>query len=614
MQPHAFPAPGDPAAASGRAGRMTGTDQGPLVGRSEAANRRGDLLALFELARQGLEAEPDNARLRYLQTLALARLGEPEAALELYARHRIAEIGDEDAIALEGRILKDIAFHAPADRRAALLRQAGEAYANAYRQSSGYFSGINAATTLFLAGDEEDARRRAAEILARADIQAPRDYYAAATRAEALLLLGYADPAREAYRQAPELPGASPGARASTTRQVRLLANAMRMPEADRDHIVASVRPDPIIHFCGNMFRAGWAQEARIAADIARAIDELRPMAGYGALACGADILIAEALVARNAELHVVLPVAEDDFIAVSVACGGDEWARRYAVVRAKAASMVLASNMPFIGDEQQFAYGSQLAMGLARLRGDMLQSQTVQLAVWDGQTANRLAGTAVDVAKWRDAGGETRVVTIDPGRPPIAATTRTVATYSGPARSLRAIVFADFSGFSRLSEPDLPNFLRSVLGAIGVSLDSHADAVLCRNSWGDALFAIIADAPTAATIALDIQRALTPDRLREAGLPTEGGMRISLHFGPVYEDFDPVQRSPTFYGTEVTLAARIEPRVPVGAIYATQSFAAALAQSARPQIIMEYVGTVALAKNYGSQAIYRLDSRAPLE
>ena len=51
--------------------------------------------------------------------------------------------------------------------------------------------------------------------------------------------------------------------------------------------------------------------------------------------------------------------------------------------------------------------------------------------------------------------------------------------------------------------------------------------------------------------------------------------MRISLHYGPIFEHFDAVQGAQTFYGTEVTVAARIEPRVPVGAIYTTQPFAA---------------------------------------
>ena len=66
------------------------------------------------------------------------------------------------------------------------------------------------------------------------------------------------------------------------------------------------------------------------------------------------------------------------------------------------------------------------------------------------------------------------------------------------------------------------------------------------------------------------------------------------------------VQNGRTFYGTEVTVAARIEPRVPVGAIYTTQPFAA-LIESDRNNYHFEYVGKMDLAKNYGTRTLYRL-------
>ena len=93
--------------------------------------------------------------------------------------------------------------------------------------------------------------------------------------------------------------------------------------------------------------------------------------------------------------------------------------------------------------------------------------------------------------------------------------------------------------------------------------------------------------------------------------------MRISLHHGPIFEHFDAVQGARTFYGTEVTVAARIEPRVPVGAIYTTQPFAAMI-ESDRNNYHFEYVGKMDLAKNYGVRILYRLgtvaDSHPELE
>lgn len=85
--------------------------------------------------------------------------------------------------------------------------------------------------------------------------------------------------------------------------------------------------------------------------------------------------------------------------------------------------------------------------------------------------------------------------------------------------------------------------------------------------------------------------------------------MRISLHHGPIFEHFDAVRSAQTFYGTEVTVAARIEPRVPVGAIYTTQPFAA-MVESDQNDLNFELVGKMDLAKNYGVRILYRLASR----
>ena len=75
----------------------------------EDALRSGDMFALFERTRDAIEIFPDDPDARYLQALAMARLGDPDAALRLYERNRVEQIGTEDAAALKGRLLKDLA-------------------------------------------------------------------------------------------------------------------------------------------------------------------------------------------------------------------------------------------------------------------------------------------------------------------------------------------------------------------------------------------------------------------------------------------------------------------------------------------------------------------------
>ena len=53
---------------------------------------RGDMFALFERTREAIRLYPDDPEARFLQTLAMARLGEPHAAMRLYERYRVEEI------------------------------------------------------------------------------------------------------------------------------------------------------------------------------------------------------------------------------------------------------------------------------------------------------------------------------------------------------------------------------------------------------------------------------------------------------------------------------------------------------------------------------------------
>jgi adenylate cyclase len=400
-------------------------------------------------------------------------------------------------------------------------------------------------------------------------------------------------------------PDASQGMVASTARQVALIAKRLSISDDQCEALLTSIRPTPVIHFCGHMFQAGWQAEAEIAEAIRAILDESGALIAYGPLACGADILIAEAVLERSGELHVVLPFAEDDFLLTSVSVGGEEWLDRYDKAKRAASSVTFATQMRCVNDDQQFAYCSKLVMGLAQLRASIMQAETFQLAVWDGVESSGVAGTAADLDLWARQGGVSRVITVPRERPPLKSVTLTGMQHRANW-SLCSLLFADFAGFSRLDEDRLSQFLEVVMGRIAKVLDRHADDVLSRNSWGDAIFVVITSPSRAAEIALEIQSELDPESLQMIGLPPEGGMRISLHYGPIFEHFDAVQGARTYYGTEVTVAARIEPRVPVGAIYTTQPFAAMI-ESGRHNYHFEYVGTMDLAKNYGVRVLYRL-------
>ena len=147
-----------------------------------------------------------------------------------------------------------------------LFRQSSEAYRAAYRLSDGYFSGINAATTAFLAGDDDEARELAAAIGRRPDVAQPQDYFAAASGAEAMLVCGEVEEATALFAAARRRPDASPGMVASTARQVNLIAGRLSISDDQANALLASIRPTPVIHYCGHMFRAGWEVEEELVA------------------------------------------------------------------------------------------------------------------------------------------------------------------------------------------------------------------------------------------------------------------------------------------------------------------------------------------------------------
>ncbi len=369
--------------------------------------------------------------------------------------------------------------------------------------------------------------------------------------------------------------------------------------------------PAPVIVYSGHMFVAAGEAERDLAARVAAALDELSADEAFGPLACGGDIVIAEAMLARGGAVHVVLPFAEDDFIAQSVLCGGEAWLPRYRACRDAAASFHFSTPGAYVDDDNQFAYATELAMGLAALRARDTGGEAVQLAIHArgsrSYSKTGLAGTAADARAWERVGK--RTVTIDPG--PVDRTLRfppRLPPVEDAKREVRSILFADYKGFAALGERELPLFMREVMGRIGATLDEFGAHVEFRNTWGDSLYAIIDRPQAAARVARSLQARLA--RLPAPLMPPSGEptMRIGLHYGPIWRGADRVTGAPLWYGGEVNRTARIEPVTPAGGVYCTENFAAALLLEGG-DCAFELVGRKPLAKGFGEVVLYRLEA-----
>ncbi len=586
----------------------------------------GDYFQAFEMARKAIAKFPDDEQLKYLAVRSLARSGAAGRALELYDQYGLKNTSDLDIQMLRAGLVKDIGLRARSTERWALLRDSASLYEKVYDASGDHFPAANAATLYVIAGAPDRARDWARRTLRACDATAAdsemEKYYRAASRAEANLVVGDTAAAQEALAEANLHAKTRLALRAATRRQLRILCQALGIDPA----LLQPMAPPAVINYTGHMIdppglrgRFPPELEKSAAEGIAARLDRIGVGFAYGSLACGADILFAEACLARNVELNVVLPFTMDEFKRLSVERGGAGWLDRFERCLAKARSLTYATESEYLGDEMLFAYGSQLAMGLALLRAQNLEASALQLAVWDGEMTAARAGTGVDIRTWETHGRKTEVIdlvttrragTRQPSHPVASDDGSRILTawkYGDVTRELHAIMFGDVVGFSNVPERLLPLFQKNFMGTISETLDTFAKQVLYRNSWGDAIYAILDTAEAGARCALEIQNALKEINLRQLGFTHPLELRLAVHYGPIFRGRDFLTKSETFFGAHVTRAARIEPVTPPGEVFVTEAMAAALALSGQAAVRPEYVGNTQLAKNYGSLRMYVL-------
>lgn len=566
---------------------------------------RGEILAAYDLAHAAVEAGQGGSAAGCAAVLCLARAGALDFARSEYVRLGLDRADHHDAVALGARLLKDVALRACGARRLAFARASIAQYAKLHQQFGGIYGAINAATMTRVAGDAKTAASLAQEALAMPlpqDLAGEAAYYDAASRAEAHFLVGDLDAARRTLSGAVALAPKAYAAHTSTLRQLEMLCR-----EAGLDcGWLTPFRPPVCAHFTGHILDmtgetalSGWALRKRV--------DELLSAQkvgfGYGGLAAGADIIFAEALLDAGAELHVVLPVERQSFVAVSVAPFGAAWVRRFERCLAQATSLRFASTDPYLGDEQVFAYSSQFAMGCAVLRAQTLATEAIQLAIWDGHVGAGPAGVHADLSYWGRSGRRRVALRID--RP--APIRRLSGEDGDPRRAMKAMLFADTQGFGALRDDQIPLFVDAVMGRLAKAIEGLAAPPVHLETWGDGLFLVFdkpIDAAIAALALLEAHQALD---MRGLGLPRGLGLRIGGHYGPVHLRTNPMTKSLAVLGAHVVVAARIEPDATPGSVCVSEALAGALATFHADEVSCGYVGRTQGRKGFPATPIFSL-------
>ncbi|HUP92215.1 MAG TPA: adenylate/guanylate cyclase domain-containing protein [Solimonas sp.] len=574
---------------------VTMPGEGAVQAAAEEALGKGNDLLCNDILHSALQRGIRSRRLDYLRLVSLANAGSTALALRQYAKACGPEEDlDQDWLALRGRLEKDLAFTRRAGAHRHFLLSA-QAYYEAFQRFGGCDNAINAASMLSLAGRTEEAQRLARQTLELAQAATPRDesdlYHLHVTEAEAALILG--DQARfvEQLHAADSLLRTDVARRSRTARQLRRLCKAMAVDPG----LVSALRLPPVI-----LLRRVGGASTELPSDP----DIPRGLATSSLVFCGIrdplDLSICEALQANGVRLYIALPQAPPRMLEQWAAAHGEAWARRLGELVAGAERVSICRG--FLDHESGW-YGHHLTvttLGLSLLTAGRLSD------IW----------RMVDV-EWRDGRIQysplPEIENVD-NRAQLALAQAGFATHhAGGApegRRMVGLIFADFAGFNRVGDAELPRYWSDVMGGIAQLIRKYGKSVLLRQTWGDALHVVTSDAVTAAELAVDIQDYIELRRLKEAGALARLELRLAAHFAPAYAGHDPVSEEPTYFGSQLSFTARIEPVVPPGMIYVSEAFAARVALEAPRRFGLEYAGDLELAKQAGKFQLYSLRRR----
>jgi len=630
----------------------------------EAFNREADCVAARDFLERITERTSMEAALdKLLEARIEAQTGHYDHArnichnlLKCHAFTSLPPKNLMDARCLIARTYKDEWI----DGEEAALEYAAKGYADAAdRMPDQHFPAINAATMYRQLGDCPRSQKYAsrARQICLAEIESAKrngeevHYWTYASLAEAEGLIGSESDARRNYKLAADMAWDEGNLRdvASMRRQARwiddkIFDSCFNLPDVlfYAGHMIDPMeRVDPRFHAsCIDKVRA--ALKAHFS--------QIGPVLAFGSAACGADLLIAEAILARQNEqrtrrgpvdeLHLMLSGPRDTFVRDSVRVGPPDahelWETLFTRATKAAVKLQYASPHAPAPGSVAYHYANQFLIGEGLMKAKTLDLDKRALVIWDKmEWGNGSGGTSDVVQLLRQQGIEP--VVINPVR--FAAGIKLQETGKSAKRKrqhhspsahqhdvqeIMAFLFADTVNFSHLTETQVPKYFRAFMGKIS-RLISHSDYAPCVvNTWGDALYMIFDDVRAAGQFALDLRDELDPVKANWVSeeLPAELNIRLALHVGPAFFVTDPITRTISYTGRHVTYAARMEPVVPAGEVNASPAFAAFAAiednkvrHSTTPHLPLafryQYRGQVQLAKQYGkATGIYRLARR----
>ncbi len=562
-----------------------------IITKAESALRTGNALLCHDIVNSAAHLGPHPPelaqRLDYLAILSLAHCGSTQRALSRYhATERPKADSDQDWLALEGRLFKDLARQGGAAAQFMYAR-AAESYWEAFRQTGGYFSAINAATMFMLSGDASRAQALAREVLAQTEDSPSAGelerYNLLVSQAEAALLLEDLDTCRAALRSADALARNHRTARARTVQQLQLICQHRRLSKTIP--ALLTVPPQLFVHR-EHDFAVGdlLPSHQRMASSFTVPGVELAGATAYVGLLDPIDLCVVEQLIDRGVHVSLSIPGTRDTLSAAWHAQYEAGWTMRLARMLERAGEV--NPTRGFLAGEtrwlRQHVMGKVL--GLSRHSPDGIRSQWLGLTVEPDDSALRFRLRAMDNAQLR-----TIERSLADRHCPLSEQPRQTGMKE---RRLCAVLVAQFGDDSAVDDPALARLRARVLAPIGQHLATHGAKVLMRKVHGRSMLVVADDPETAARIALSIVNTHNHAQATAdtgAALPQE--IRLLIHMAPVSQGDDPVENHPSLFGTELLFCETHATHIPPGSVFVTEAFVAALGLAGSAHYRLEYVG-----------------------
>jgi len=553
----------------------------------------------FEARAKAEEALKDSTdlRLKQLYALALSKAGLPELALEFIEPVYRTLPDDPESAGILGSINKELFKK---NQSTPFAIRSRDTYHKNFAATKSYYTGINAASMSAMAGQASRGREIAAEVITLLEGKA-NDFWELATLGEAYLLTKNKIKSTEHYVLARKVAGNDWGKITSVYNQLWLLNHFLPVSS----EVMKMFKPPLVAAFVGHMVdQAGRATprfpaviEQSVKSAIINSIRTLNARIGYCSLACGGDILFAEAIAEEGGEVNIFVPFDQTDFIKTSIEFAGEQWVQRYHALIDKF-PVTYVTREQYQGYDDIFAFQSKIIFGAAVMRSEAHHAEPSLITVLSEVDLNRKEGGTRDTIRlWPYPQHHVNInpdifsasLKIEPGLPPEF---RQSFTDSDIDRPVLYMAYCDLDGISLLEREKVFKAIHAKMDDADVpfkAFNFESDSVLIAYDRESSVMDFVSSVINASTV---------PQK--------EVGIKISLHAGPVYLTSDSEASEKSASGEAVEIVKQMGKLVTPGSICASSQFSALLALEAK-QYSLDYSG-VLLQDNYGEGiTVYRV-------